>query len=194
MIRNLVHAVFAGRCEQVSALESVVASNFFEATLWCDDSGKLLVREINDIITGRPGLRWFDSGPAPLDTHPPTLGDQCTSGSSWRHSSRNGVYDLCLASIVVVGHLPGQSLFVVIHISDCTCWGVPQTCNITPPNEYTSLCLVGITFDCSTSSSNISRSSNSGAVQRSVPLSCTEVGNEDPPSSVSNVDRPKSEI
>jgi hypothetical protein len=194
MIQNHIYAVFASRCERVSALESVVASNFVEAMLWCNDSGNLLVRETRDIITGRPGLRRFDRGPAPLHKHPPTLGDQCTAGSPWRHSSRNGVYDLYLASIVVVGHLPSQSLFVVIHIRGVHAGGVPQTCNITPPNEYTSLCLVGITFDGSTSSSDISRSSNSGAVQRSVPLSWTEVANEDPPSSVSNVDSPKSEI
>lgn len=84
-------------------------------TLWCDDSGKLLVRKINDIITRRTGSRRIDSRPAPLDKHPATLSDQCATGPSWRHSSRHRVYNLYLASVVVVGHLSCQTLFVVIH-------------------------------------------------------------------------------
>lgn len=65
---------------------------------------------------------------------------------------------------------------------------------MTLPNEYTSLRVVGDTFDgpSSSSSSVVLRPSNSGAAQRRV--AGNDVANVEPPSSVNNVDSPKPAI
>ena len=87
-----------------------------------------------------------------------------------------------------------ESVGRVMHHRLCS-WREPHTCNMTPPNEYTSLYVVGIAGGASSVPfPGAPQTSNSGAIHCIVPRPRNDVAKVDPPSFVNNIDSPKSAI